>query len=119
MLLTSSSYFAFAATVFLAYWLMSRHRSAGLAVILIANYFFYARWGLVYLALIPLWTPRRPLWRSVGAGLALGGLVAGGDITNAWARASFPNSRWISSLILVLIGLGWWIVVAVLERRRS
>ncbi len=54
MLLTSPAYFTFAAILFLAYWLVSRYRLAGLALILAANYFFYARWGLVYLALIPL-----------------------------------------------------------------
>jgi alginate O-acetyltransferase complex protein AlgI len=50
----SLSYFAFAGIVFFAFWLVSRYRLAGLAVILAANYFFYARWGLIYLALVPL-----------------------------------------------------------------
>ncbi|HXN45718.1 MAG TPA: MBOAT family O-acyltransferase, partial [Bryobacteraceae bacterium] len=53
MPLTSPAYLTFAAIVFLAYWLVSRFRLAGLAVILVANYFFYARWGLIYLALVP------------------------------------------------------------------
>jgi len=53
MPLTSPAYLTFAAVVFLAYWLVSRFRLAGLAVILVANYFFYARWGLIYLALVP------------------------------------------------------------------
>jgi alginate O-acetyltransferase complex protein AlgI len=53
MPVTSPTYLTFAAIVFLAYWLVSRYRLAGLAVILVANYFFYARWGLIYLALVP------------------------------------------------------------------
>ncbi|HLG96786.1 MAG TPA: MBOAT family O-acyltransferase [Bryobacteraceae bacterium] len=54
MLLTSPAYFAFLAVVFFAFWLARRHRLGALAVILFANYFFYARWDLIYLALIPL-----------------------------------------------------------------
>ncbi len=54
MLLTSPAYFTFLIVVFLAYWLVSRHRLAGVAAILAANYLFYAKWGLVYLALIPI-----------------------------------------------------------------
>jgi len=53
MLLSSSVYFIFLAAVFLLYWPLHRWRAAGLAVLLFANYFFYAKWGLFYLALIP------------------------------------------------------------------
>ena len=53
MLLTSPACLTFAAIFFLAYWMVSRYRLAGLGVILVANYFFYARWGLMYLALVP------------------------------------------------------------------
>ena len=53
MLLSTPAYFTFLIAVFFAYWLVSRFRFAGLAVIVFANYFFYARWDLVYLALIP------------------------------------------------------------------
>ena len=53
MLLSSSVYFIFLAAVFLLYWPLQRWRAAGLAVLLFANYFFYAKWGLFYLALIP------------------------------------------------------------------
>jgi D-alanyl-lipoteichoic acid acyltransferase DltB (MBOAT superfamily) len=53
MLLSSSAYFVFLIAVFLLYWPLSRFRSAALAVLLFANYFFYAKWGLFYLALIP------------------------------------------------------------------
>ena len=54
MLLSSPTYFAFLAGVFFAFWLVRRHRLGALAVILFANYFFYARWDLIYLALIPV-----------------------------------------------------------------
>ena len=53
MLLSTPAYFTFLIAVFFAYWLVSRFRFAGLAVIVFANYFFYARWDLIYLALIP------------------------------------------------------------------
>jgi len=53
MLLTSSSYFVFLAVIFLLYWPLARFRAASLAVLLLANYFFYAKWDIAYLALIP------------------------------------------------------------------
>jgi D-alanyl-lipoteichoic acid acyltransferase DltB (MBOAT superfamily) len=53
MVLSSSVYFVFLAAVFLLYWPVARFRAAGLAVLLFANYFFYAKWGLFYLCLIP------------------------------------------------------------------
>lgn len=53
MLLTTAAYFTFLVAVFFAYWLAARYRLGALAVILFANYFFYARWDLVYLAVIP------------------------------------------------------------------
>ena len=54
MLLSTPQFFIFLVLIFFAYWLVSRFRLAGLSVILFANYFFYARWDLAYLALIPL-----------------------------------------------------------------
>src|SRR5438067_717329 len=54
MLLFTPAYFTFLIAIFFAYWLVYRYRLAGLAVILFANYFFYARWDLAYLALIPM-----------------------------------------------------------------
>src|SRR5579863_5592549 len=53
MLLTTAAYFSFLAAVFFAYWLAMRYRLGALAVVVFANYFFYARWDLVYLAIIP------------------------------------------------------------------
>lgn len=54
MLLSSSPYFIFLIAVFFGFWLASRSRLGSLAVILFANYFFYAKWDLAYLALIPI-----------------------------------------------------------------
>ncbi len=53
MLLSSSTYFIFLVAVFLLYWPLSRARLLVLSLILFANYFFYAKWDLFYLALIP------------------------------------------------------------------
>jgi D-alanyl-lipoteichoic acid acyltransferase DltB (MBOAT superfamily) len=53
MVLSSSVYFVFLVGIFLLYWPLSRWRAAGLAVLLFANYFFYAKWDLFYLLLIP------------------------------------------------------------------
>ena len=53
MLLSSSVYFVFLAGIFLLYWPVARWRAASLAVVLTANYYFYAKWDLFYLALIP------------------------------------------------------------------
>lgn len=54
MLLSTPAYFAFLAIAFFLFWPADRWRQAGLGVILFANYFFYARWDLAYLAIIPL-----------------------------------------------------------------
>src|SRR6266536_2048480 len=53
MLLSSSLYFIFLIAVFFLYWPFARQRAISLAVILFANYFFYAKWDLFYLFLIP------------------------------------------------------------------
>ncbi len=53
MLLSSSVYFVFLAGVFFLYWPLARWRTASVAVLLFANLFFYAKWDLHYLALIP------------------------------------------------------------------
>jgi D-alanyl-lipoteichoic acid acyltransferase DltB (MBOAT superfamily) len=53
MLLSSSAYFIFLVAVFFLYWPFTRSRALALAAILFANYFFYAKWDLFYLALIP------------------------------------------------------------------
>ena len=54
MLLSSSTYFIFLFAIFFLYWPLSRVRALALGAILFANYFFYAKWDLFYLALIPV-----------------------------------------------------------------
>ena len=53
MAVTTSTYFVFLAGVFLLYWATAKIRPCALAVLLFANYFFYAKADLAYLALIP------------------------------------------------------------------
>ncbi len=53
MLLSSSLYFVFLVAVFFLYWPVARVRALSLGVLLFANYFFYAKWDLFYLWLIP------------------------------------------------------------------
>src|SRR5579872_1753352 len=53
MVLSSSAYFIFLVAIFFLYWPVARVRALSLGVILFANYFFYAKWDLFYLALIP------------------------------------------------------------------
>jgi D-alanyl-lipoteichoic acid acyltransferase DltB (MBOAT superfamily) len=53
LLLSSGTYFVFLVAVFFLYWPLARWRATALAVILFANYFFYARWDMRYLVLIP------------------------------------------------------------------
>jgi D-alanyl-lipoteichoic acid acyltransferase DltB (MBOAT superfamily) len=50
---TSAVFFLFLILVLLAYWLTAGWRLARLAVLLAADYFFCARYGLFYLVLIP------------------------------------------------------------------
>ncbi|BDC51400.1 alginate O-acetyltransferase [Bryobacterales bacterium F-183] len=54
MLLTSSEYFAFLAILFFAFWLTMRWRQPAMGLILLANLLFLGRWGVIYLALVPL-----------------------------------------------------------------
>jgi D-alanyl-lipoteichoic acid acyltransferase DltB (MBOAT superfamily) len=51
--LSSATYFVFLTAIFFLYWTVARVRLLGLTVLLFANYFFYARWGIAYLFLIP------------------------------------------------------------------
>src|SRR5882672_5936837 len=85
----STTYFFFIAAAFFLYWAAARHRVARLTVVLAANYYFCARFGLFYLTLLPVcsavdfliglglmrWNDvriRRALvWTSVAANLTL------------------------------------------------
>lgn len=51
--LYTSTYFVFLGALFALYWPLSRWRTVTLALILFGNYFFYARWSLTLLMLIP------------------------------------------------------------------
>ncbi|MCZ2149080.1 MAG: MBOAT family protein [Bryobacterales bacterium] len=53
MLLSSSAYFIFLVAIFFLYWVVARSRALALAAILFGNYFFYAKWDIFYLFLIP------------------------------------------------------------------
>ena len=88
MLLTSSAYFFFLVAVFLLYWPLARFRVVGLAVILFANYFFYAKWDVFYLALIPI---------SSTIDFILGGMIH---------RAKDPARRKLLVTLSVLLNLG-------------
>ena len=54
MQLTSPEYFVLLVLVFFAYWLARRTGKLAVAVVLCANYFFYAKWHPIYLGIIPL-----------------------------------------------------------------
>jgi alginate O-acetyltransferase complex protein AlgI len=51
---TGAAYYIFVTAVFFLYWTGARHRLARLGVILLANYFFCARFGLFYVLLLPV-----------------------------------------------------------------
>jgi len=51
---SAGAYYVFVAAVFFLYWAMAGSRYARLAVVLLANYLFAARYGLFYVVLLPL-----------------------------------------------------------------
>jgi alginate O-acetyltransferase complex protein AlgI len=53
MLPSTPEFFCFLLLIFVLYWLTSRIRAAAILLICSANLFFFAKWGLIYLALIP------------------------------------------------------------------
>jgi alginate O-acetyltransferase complex protein AlgI len=48
-----ATYFIFIAAVFFIYWAAAGHRTARIGIVLLANYYFCARFGVFYLALLP------------------------------------------------------------------
>ena len=50
--ISAGSYYVFVAAVFVLYWAAAASRHARLAVVLLANYFFAARYGLFYVVLL-------------------------------------------------------------------
>ncbi len=67
MLVTSFDYYCFLTLVFFAFWMSRSHRYAPLVLVCAANLFFYSRWGLAYLVLIPM---------ASGIDYLLGGAIA-------------------------------------------
>ncbi|MES1258830.1 MAG: MBOAT family O-acyltransferase [Acidobacteriota bacterium] len=53
MLLTSPEYYCVLIFVFFAFWLVRARQLPALGLILAVNLFFYAKWGLIYLLLVP------------------------------------------------------------------
>src|ERR1700691_5941589 len=53
MLFTSLDYYFFLTLVFFAFWIGRSRRLTPLILICAANLFFYGRWGVTYLVLIP------------------------------------------------------------------
>lgn len=53
MLSSTPEYFSFIILVFFAYWLLRRNRRASIILIAAANIFFVAKWGWLYILLVP------------------------------------------------------------------
>src|SRR5437879_1701037 len=53
MLPTSPEYYCIVGLVFFAFWLVRARPTAAVGLVLAVNLFFYAKWGLVYLLLVP------------------------------------------------------------------
>jgi D-alanyl-lipoteichoic acid acyltransferase DltB (MBOAT superfamily) len=53
MLPTTSEYYCVLVVVFFAFWLLRGSGRASVGLVLLVNLFFYARWGWIYLALVP------------------------------------------------------------------
>jgi alginate O-acetyltransferase complex protein AlgI len=53
MLPSTPEYYWFLVLIFFAFWLLRRFRLACMVLVCAANLFFYAKWGLIYLLLIP------------------------------------------------------------------
>jgi alginate O-acetyltransferase complex protein AlgI len=53
MLPSTPEYYWFLVLVFFAFWLLRRFRLACMVLVCAANLFFYAKWGLIYLLLVP------------------------------------------------------------------
>lgn len=109
MPLTSPAYFVFLAGLFICYWAVARWRLPALALILGANYFFYARWDLAYLGIIPaaslvdylcargMQASARAWWRRTLLGISLAGnLALLGSLK--YMPVYDPNWKWVLPL---------------------
>ncbi len=112
MLLPTPAYFAFLVGIFFLYWIAARYRLGALAVIIFANYFFYARWDLFYVAIVPLASTAdffigRALYRTKNP-LARRALVSLSIVLNVGLIASvrYPRAApWILPLSLSFYAL--------------
>jgi alginate O-acetyltransferase complex protein AlgI len=89
MLVTSPAYYCFLAVVFFAFWLSRKGRVTPLILIFAANLFFYGRWGVTYLVLLPV---------ASGIDYFLGARIAAG-------RSAIGRRTLVSASILLNIGL--------------
>ena len=53
MLLSTPAFFVFFLTIWLVFWLLANHPAARLAVLVLANLFFLAKFGILYFILLP------------------------------------------------------------------
>ncbi len=121
MLSSTPEYFSFIILVFFAYWLLRRSRLASVILVATANVFFVAKWGWIYLLLVPAasaidFVVGRALGRSTGSSrrllLAVSVLVNVGLIvsckyipllTSTWAsllHGPDPGIHWVLPLSL-------------------
>ncbi len=106
MSLSSPEYFLFLALLFFAFWLLRRVSMPAIGLILLADYFFYAKWSLIYLAIIPLAgsidfligylleRSQRPVLRRLlvgtSVGMNIGLIIAGKYVPFLTGGASLP-----------------------------
>ena len=94
----SAAFFLFAAAVFFVYWAAAGSRYARLGVVLLANYYFCARFGLFYVALLPACSTLDYL---VGLGLM--------RAERPWLRRVLVATSLVANLTLLVISRhgGW------------
>ena len=99
MVLSTPEYLCFLTVIFLAFWALAKNRVLAVSLVLIANLFFYYRWGWIYLGAIPasalidfaiarsISTKRWLIWVSVVLNLTLLAL-AKIPATGIWLKLS-------------------------------
>ena len=99
MVLSTPEYLCFLTLVFVAFWLLAKHRTLAVALVAVANLFFYWRWGWIYVAAIPaaasidfflakaIPAKRWLMWVSVALNLALLSLTKV-PTTGVWFKLS-------------------------------
>lgn len=116
MSLSSPDYFVLLAAVFFLYWALRGVRLASISLILFADYFFYAKWDLIYLAIIPAAAtcdffigsridssssqPRRRLFVTVSLLLNIGLIISSKYIPFLGGALHRANWSWVLPLSL-------------------